>query len=122
MIWWIKYYLLVPSDTPQNVTTVALSPTSIRVTFYPPPEIDQNGLITSYNISYTGEEFDTDIQFTTGPITTPIYPAVTQVSFDLTGLQEYNNYTISVNAANSQGVSAFTTGVVQRTNESGMKT
>ena len=47
---------------------------------------------------------------------------MTQVSFDLTGLQEYNNYTISVNAANSQGVSAFTTGVVQRTNESGMKT
>ena len=36
---------IAPSDTPQNVTTVALGPTSIRVTFYPPPEIDQNGVL-----------------------------------------------------------------------------
>ena len=46
---------------------------------------------------------------------------MTQVSFDLTGLQEYNNYTISVSAANSQGVSAFTSEVVQITDEAGMK-
>ena len=110
---------IAPSDTPQNVTTVALGPTSIRVTFYPPPEIDQNGPITSYNISYTGELFDTNTQFAFFNITNRIYPAVTQVSFDLTELQEYNNYTISVSATNSEGVSAFTAGVIWRTDEAG---
>ena len=99
-----------------------MSPTSIRVTFYPPPGINQNGLITSYNISYTGELFDTDIQFETVTITNTSYPAVTEVSFDLTGLQEYNNYNISVSAVNGNGSSEFTDGVVQITNEAGMKT
>ena len=110
---------IAPNDTPQNVTTVSLSPISIRVTFYPPPGIDQNGLITSYNISYTGELFDTVTRFATVPITNQIYPAVTQVSFDLTGLQEYNNYTISVRAINGVGSSEFTTGVIQITDEAG---
>ena len=111
---------LVPSDTPQNVATVPLSPTSIRVTFVPPPGIDQNGPITSYNISYTGEVFDTTTQFVTEPITPPIYPAVAQVSFDLIGLQEYNNYNISVSAINGIGSSDFTAGVIQITDEGGL--
>ena len=98
-----------------------MNSTSIRVTFSPPPRIDQNGPITSYNISYTGEIFDTVTQFVTVPITNPIYPAVAQVSFDLTGLQEYNNYTIRISAINGIGSSEFTAGVIQITNESGMK-
>ena len=96
-----------------------MSPTSIRVKFTPPPEIDQNGPITSYNISYTGETFETDTQFVTINITNPIYPAEAQESYDLTGLQEYNNYTISVRAINGEGSSEFTTGVIQITNEAG---
>ena len=116
----ISFHYLAPSDTPQNVTAIPLGPTSITVTFDPPPGIDQNGCITSYNISYSGEEFDTDTQFETVPITNPIYPAVTQVSFDLTGLQEYNNYNISVRAINGEGTSAFTAGVIQITAEGGL--
>ena len=98
---------------------MALSPTSIRVTFNPPPGIDQNGPITSYNISYTGELFVTDTQFAFVNITNRIYPAVTEVSSDLTGLQEYNNYTISVRAINGEGSSEFTTGVIEITDEAG---
>ena len=112
-------YLLAPSDTSQNVATEALGPTSIRVTFNPPPGIDQNGLITSYNISYTGEIFDRVTQFVNVPVTNPIYPADAQVSFDLTGLQEYNNYTIRISAINGIGSSEFTAGVIQITNETG---
>ena len=97
-----------------------MSPTSIRVTLFPPPEIDQNGPITSYNISYTGEIFDTDTQFVTVPISNPIYPAVAEVSFNLTKLQEYNNYNISVRAINGEGSSEFTAGVIQITDEAGM--
>ena len=113
-------YFLAPSDTPQNVVTVALSPTSIEITFVPPPEINQNGPITSYNISYTGETFDNITQFVTVNITDPIYPAVAQVSSDLTELQEYNNYTINVSAINRIGTSGFTAGVIQITNEGGL--
>ena len=121
---YFEYYspiYLAPSNTSQNVTTEALGPTSIRVTFNPPPGIDQNGPITSYNISYTGEIFDNTTQFVTEPISPPIYPAVGQVSFDLTGLQEYNNYNISVSAINGIGSSEFTAGVIQITDEAGMK-
>ena len=98
---------------------MASSPTSIVVTFVPPFEIEQNGPITSYNISYTGEIFYTDTQFVTVNITNRIYPAVAQVSFNLTGLQEYNNYTISVSAINGEGSSEFTAGVIQITDEAG---
>ena len=112
---------LVPSDTPQNVTTVAVNSTSIRVTFNPPPEIDQNGPITLYNISYTGEVFDGVTQFVTEAISPPVYPAVGQVSLNLTGLQEYNNYTIRVSAINGIGSSEFTSGDIQITDEAGMK-
>ena len=99
-----------------------MSPTSIRVTFNPPLGIDQNGPITSYNISYTGEIFDNTTQFVTEPITPPIYPAVAQVSLNLIGLQEYNNYTIRISAINGIGTSDFTAGVIQITDEAGMKT
>ena len=52
-------------------------------------------------------------------ITNPKYPAEAQESYDLTGLQEYNNYTISVSAINGEGSSEFTAGVIQITNEEG---
>ena len=112
-------YFLAPSDTPQNVATEALSPTSIRLTLYPPPGIDQNGPITSYNISYAGELFDTNTQFVTVLITDPTYPAVVQVSSDLTGLKEYNNYTINVSAVNRVGTSGFAAGETTITDEAG---
>ncbi|KAI6660282.1 Protein sidekick-1-like isoform X8 [Oopsacas minuta] len=109
--------IAAPSETPQNVMTVALSATSIRVTFDPPPGIDQNGPDLMYNISYTGEIFDTDPQFVMVNAPNSNYPADTQISIDLTGLQEYNNYTISVRAINVAGTSEYTNGVVQLTNE-----
>ena len=111
---------LAPNDTPQNVATEALGPTSIRVTFNPPLEIDQNGPITSYRISYTGVEFDTTTQFETINIAGRTYPAIAQESIDLIGLQEYNNYTIRISAINGIGSSDFTAGVIQITNEGGL--
>ena len=115
------YSSIVPNNPPQNVATVTLGSTSIRVTLFPPPEIDQNGPITSYNISYTGEIFDNTAQFVTIPITAPIYSAVAQVSFDLIELQEYNNYSIRVSAIYRLGTSEFSAAVIQITDEAGEK-
>ena len=101
------------------MTTESLSPTSIRVTCVPPLVMDQNGPITSYNFSYTGEIFDTVTQFEAITIPNPIYPAVGPISVNITGLQEYNNYTISVRALNVQGSSSSSPQVVQLTDISG---
>ena len=84
----------------------------------PPPGIDQNGPITMYNISYTGQLFNTTTQYVYVS-TTNVYPAVDPVYFNITGLEEYNNYTISVNAINTVGASDFTVGVIQITNIAG---
>ena len=53
----IKFYLFLscaaPSSSPQNVSVVALSSTSLSV-FWDPPALDsQNGIITEYRINIT---------------------------------------------------------------------
>ena len=114
-------FYLVPSIPPQNVTTQALSPVSIRVTFTPPIAINQNGLISSYNVTYIGQTFDTAIQFVTVNVTNAIYPStVDTLSVDLTGLQEYNNYTVRVSAVNQIGASPFSDGIIQITDIAGL--
>ena len=47
------YMHAVPSGTPTNVQVVAISSTSIRLTWEPPHPEDQNGVIQSYNITIT---------------------------------------------------------------------
>ena len=101
------------------MTTESLSPTSIEISFYPPLAIDQNGPITSYNISYTGEIFDADTQFQVITITNPIYPSFELISVNITELQEYNKYTISARAINREGTSQYTAGDVQITDQGG---
>ena len=41
----------VPSGTPTNVQGIAISSTSIRLTWEPPRPEDQNGVIQAYNIT-----------------------------------------------------------------------
>ena len=49
---------------------------------------------------------------------TPVYLATELVTFDVTGLEEYNNYTFSIAAANS-GMGAYTTDLFIRTLQAG---
>ena len=46
-------FALVPSGPPTNVRGVAISSTSIRLTWEPPQPEDQNGIIQGYNITIT---------------------------------------------------------------------
>ena len=46
-----KLLIIVPSTPPQNVTVIAINSTSIFVSWKPPIATDQNGVITSYNVS-----------------------------------------------------------------------
>ena len=49
------------------------------------------------------------------PCVTMDYPATDNVTFDLTGLEEFNNYTISVAAVNSNGTGPYTANITQQT-------
>ena len=91
---------------------------TIQVTICPPAQMQQNGLITSYNVSYTGDPFDTTIQFQnfTDMLS---FPAAMCSVFNLTGLQEYNNYTINARAINSAGSSNLSTEQTTQADQSG---
>ena len=115
------FSIIAPSSSPQNVATQALSPTSIRVSFVPPLAINQNGLVIRYNVTYTGQIFDTITQSETVIVSNAIYPATIEtLSVVIAGLEEYNNYTIRVSAVNEIGASPFSDEITQITDIAGL--
>ena len=109
---------LATAAAPTNISLLTLGPQSINVTICPPAAIDQNGLILSYNVSYTGDPFDTLIQSQSFAVSLS-YPATACVNVTLTGLEEFNNYTVSVQAVNSVGSGVSSAGVITRTEAAG---
>lgn len=108
---------IAPSSPPRSVTAYPVNSTSIRVAFDPPSEIDQNGNITSYLITYSGIQFDMTVRTVTRTVQ-EAYPAFIRRFYNLTNLQEYVNYTITIVAVNSAGNSPNATAVT-RTNIDG---
>ena len=72
--------------------------------------IDQNGVITMYQVLYQPLE-------TFGGTIGPLTVNVTELTADLTDLEEYVNYTISVRAYTSAGEGPYSDGVRVLTNE-----
>ena len=98
----------------QNVTA-----TSITVCFYPPPDVNQNGPITAFNITYTGVTVDTTPAYQLRNISTVVHPLNGRICVNLTGLEEYNNYTIQVAAINGAGAGPLSPSITQLTNQAG---
>ena len=95
------------------MNATVISPTKIMVTWDIVSEIDQNGVITMYEVLYVPlETFDGAIEENTTNVTGRIAT--------LTDLQEYVNYTISVRAYTSVGAGPYGDGVIEMTNEAGM--
>ena len=88
----------VPSSPPQNVIVASVDPASLMVTWQPPPLIDQNGPIVSYNISI--------MSIAHGDIRN-----VTIVGTELTisDLIPFVNYSVQLAASNSNGTGVFST-------------
>jgi hypothetical protein len=74
------------------------------------PPIDQNGVITMYQVLYEPLE-------TFGGAIGPLDVNVTELTSDLTDLEEYVNYTISVRAYTSVGAGPPSDGIVEMTDE-----
>ena len=89
---------------------MAVSSTSIYVIWDIVPPIDQNGIITMYEVMYQPlETFNGNIATNTINLT--------NMSVLLTDLQEFVNYTISVRAYTSMGAGPYSDEVIVMTFE-----
>ena len=92
----------VPGGSPDNVTGMANSSTTVVVTWDIVPPIDQNGIITMYEVLYQPlETFGGAI----GPLTRNV--SGTDVSVVLVDLQEFVSYNITVRAYTSVGEGTY---------------
>ena len=89
-----------------------VSSTEIMVTWDIVLPIDQNGVITVYEVLHQPQEtFNGSIGDLTVNISAP------EMSVVLMNLQEYVNYTISVRAYTSVGEGLYSDGIIELTNE-----
>ena len=112
-------FFLAPIAAPLNVFTTAITAATITVCFVPPTGSSQNGIITSFNVSYAGSPFQTTQQVTTVPVSPTEYPLNRTVCTTLTNLEENNNYNISVLLTNSAGSGPASTDITALTLEAG---
>ena len=92
--------------------TVATSPRTISVMWEEVELIDQNGIITMYEVLYQPlESFGGDI----GALTTN----VSELATNLTNIEEFVNYTVSVRAYTSVGAGPYSEGMTVSTPQDG---
>ena len=106
----VIFYFPAPATPPTNVMAMAISPRNITVMWEEVVPIDQNGVITMYQVLYQPLE-------TFGGAIGPLTVNVTELTADLTDLEEYVNYTISVRAYTSAGEGPYSDGVIELTYE-----
>ena len=107
-------YVTVPRSPPTTVAIRTMSSTNIRVSWGPVPFIDQNGIITEYEVMYQPlETFNGSIETRRVNVTSP------EMSVTLMELQEFVSYSISVRAYTSVGAGPYSSEVFIMTNESG---
>ena len=80
-----------PSAPPQNIIATPVSSTSIMVIWDDPPLTDQNGIIVSYNVTYTNVNL---MQANT--------IGVTNRSVLLSNLEEFEEYSFEVAAVTTE--------------------
>ena len=98
-----------PATSPRNIETFALSSTEIMVTWVEVDAIDENGIIINYEVQYQ------PLQFTNTLDTISINTTI--LSENITLLEEYVEYNISVRAYTSVGPGPYGDPVTERTLE-----
>ena len=98
---------VVPSGFPGMLTVTSLTSTNISLTWTPITCIEQNGIITSYDIQY-GQRSTRDMMITTSSAT----------SHTISDLLPFTYYTFRVAGVNSEGMGPFSSETeLIRTNE-----
>ena len=88
------FFISEPDGAPQNLRGQNSSSTSILVMWDDVPAYQQNGVITSYTITYKSQTENDNDNVLAGP---------DDRQKDLTGLKEYVNYNITVFASTVKG-------------------
>ena len=107
----LQIFYAVPASPPDSVTAVNISSTAIQVSWNPVSAIDQNGVITEYEVEYNQTTFSEVSMYNTITVNS------TTLMVDLTGLEEYVVYSIRVRAYTRVGVGPFGYVVMERTRE-----
>ena len=102
------FLYVVPAGSPENVETGILSSTAISVTWDEVLPIDQNGIITGYEVLYEPLE-------TFGGAIGPETVNTTNLFYVLVGLQEYVDYAIFVRAYTRVGFGPYSQRVTNQT-------
>ena len=99
-------YSTVPGSPPRNVMVTSANPSSLRVSWQPPRQINRNGIITGYVIEYTRVGGSSDnVTSNTETITSRLAPFV--------------GYSVRVAAMTVNGTGPFSNAMVQRSGEDG---
>ena len=109
----INSFFSAPASSPNNVNAVNISSTAIRVTWEEVPAIDRNGIITQYEVEYNQSTFSGATMYNTTTVDSSTF------TVDLTGLEEYVEYSIRVRAYTSVGAGPYSDVVIERTQEDG---
>ncbi len=106
------HFFSVPSSSPNNVTIISVSSTSIRVVWEDVQEIDENGVIMAFEILYIPLE-----TFNEQLVSELVNTSASNRTISLNNLEEYVFYNISVRAYTSVGAGQFSSLITQRTSE-----
>ena len=102
----------VPSGAPMITEDVMITPTEIEVSWTEVDPIDQNGIITMYEVDYQPLQ-----RFNNSDDITAVNTTDTNIT--LTNLHEFVQYNITVRAFTSVGPGPFSTHVLSITEEEG---
>ena len=102
-----------PSSPPGDVLAVILSSTSVSINWTEVPAIDQNGIITQYEVEYNQTQFTGVTMSNVTVVNSMIFTTV------LTELLEYVEYSIRVRAYTSEGPGPYSNITVVITDEDG---
>jgi len=93
----------VATSPPQSVVVTDFDPSSLEVSWQPPPEADHNGVITGYVIQYTrvGTSDTMSVTITSGTTHT------------ISGLVAFVEYSVEVAAMTVNGTGPFSNAIVQ---------
>lgn len=101
-----------PASPPDNAETVIISSMSILVRWNDVPPIDQNGIITDYEVQYIPLE-------TFGGVISMQIVNTSDMFYLLDNLEEYVNYTVSVRAYTSVGPGPYSDPITNQTLQDG---
>ena len=103
------YISTEPSGPPQNVMVMEVRPSSLRISWQPPPAIDQNGPITGYRIQYIMVSSNTTMDEN----------VTNRTTFTISNLFPFANYSIRVAAMTVNGTGVYSSPIIETSGHEG---